>query len=106
MNALLRFLGPLWMEMVPWYSEFVVGSYERFRGHDGLFMMAAQLKHPSLVKLFLGALESQGFPREPPDQDMVTRALRHVAMEYHLNEAESDNLDSQGTCRCLPSWRW
>ena len=60
----------------------------------GLLLLAAQSKHPSSMKLFLAPSESQGFP-----QVMVSKALRHVATEWRLDEAESDNLDSQEMCR-------
>ena len=99
MLALLRSLGPLWQEIVQWDCEFLEGQYGRFHGYDGLFMLAAQLKHPALVKLFLESLESQGFPRNPPEQIMVSSALRHVASSCQVSHAESDNLDSQGVSR-------
>lgn len=99
MFALLRSLGPLWQEMVQWDCEFLEGNYGSFHGHDGLFMLAAQLKHPALVKLFLESLASQGFPLNPPEQIMVSIALRHVASQCQVNHAESDNLDSQGVSR-------
>ena len=99
MLALLRSLGPLWQEIVQWDCEFLESHYGRFHGHDGLFMLTAQLRHPALVKLFLESLESQGFPRNPPEQIMVSSALRHVASSCQVSHAESDNLDTQGVCR-------
>ena len=63
MVALIRSLGPLWQEMVQWDTEFLEGIYPRFHDHDGLVMLAAQLKH------------------------------------WSVSFDESDNLDSQGTCR-------
>jgi hypothetical protein len=97
-------LAPLWQEMVQWDTEFLEGIYPRFHDHDGLVMLAAQLKHPSLARLFLDSLESQGFPDNAPDRVMVYTALRHAASNWQVSLDESDNLDSQGTCRFLASW--
>ena len=99
MGALIRSLAPLWQEMVQWDTEFLEGIYPRFHDHDGLVMLAAQLKHPSLARLFLDSLESQGFPDNSPDRVMVYTALRHAASNWQVSLDESDNLDSQGTCR-------
>ena len=99
MVALIRSLAPLWQEMVQWDTEFLEGIYLRFHDHDGLVMLAAQLKHPSLARLFLDSLESQGFPDNSPDRVMVYTALRHAASNWSVSLDESDNLDSQGTCR-------
>ena len=58
MATLIRSLGPLWQEMVQADTEFLEGNYPRFHGYDGLVMLGAQLKHPSLATLFLDSLES------------------------------------------------
>ena len=101
MATLIRSLGPLWQEMVQADTEFMEGNYERFRGYDGLFMVGAQLKHPSLVALFLESLESQGLSENTPDRGMLSTALRHAASTWQVNIAEVDNLDSSGVCRFL-----
>lgn len=82
-----------------WYSEVLEGSYGRFHGHDRLFMLAAQLKHSALWKLFLVSLESHGLPRNPPDGIMVSKDLRHMGTEWRFDETELENLDSQYVCR-------
>ena len=99
MVALIRSLGPLWQEMVQADVEYLEGHYPRFDDYDGLVMLAAQLKHPSLARLFLDSLESQGFPGKSPDRVMVYTALRHAACNWQVVLEESDSLDSQGTCR-------
>ena len=104
MATLIRSLGPLWQEMVQADTEFLEGNYPRFHGYDGLVMLGAQLKHPSLATLFLDSLESQGFPENPPDRGMVSTALRHAASNWQVNHAEADNLDSNAAfwLRCTP----
>ena len=99
MATLIRSLGPLWREMVQADVEFLEGNYPRFHGRDGLVMLGAQLKHPSLATLFLDSLESQGFPQNPPDRGMVSIALRHAASNWQVNLEESVNLDTNGVCR-------
>ena len=56
MATLIRSLGPLWQEMVQGDTEFLEGNYPRFHDHDGLVMVGAQLKHPSLAGLFIDSL--------------------------------------------------
>ena len=80
MSALFRSLGPLWQEMMQWDNEFLESNNGRFHGHDGIFMLVAQLKHPTLVILFLEHLESQGFPQN----QHKSWFLRHCVMR-HLN---------------------
>ena len=78
MLALIRSLGPLWQAMVQADVEYLEGHYPRFHDHDGLVMLAAQLKHPSLMMLFLDS-RVVGEPGVPWQITRPSHGLHRIA---------------------------
>ena len=64
-----------------------------------MFVLACQLKHPSLVERFLPAMERR--PTEPLGDGLVSDCLREAIDGWEVLEIESENLDTQDVSRFL-----